>query len=80
MKEISESIFEEFISDLEGSCSSSDDVSEKLGFDFDDLSAEQLEEMDEKIFCCTQCGWWYESSGIVVISEWYCENCSEDVE
>jgi len=50
-------------------------------FDIDsgELSQEDLEQIDDEIFCCTGCNWWY---GVNVQSlktdEPICEDCCED--
>lgn len=46
---------------LLGSCKSFDEGCADLGFSADELSMEELEVLDEQIFCCDACGWWEET-------------------
>lgn len=49
---------------LQGSCETLDNaiktITENDELDEDCLTEEQLEEIDDHIFNCTTCGWWYE--------------------
>ena len=38
--------------------------------------------IDENIFCCTSCNWWFEQSEMAnrKDEEWICEECTDDDE
>lgn len=72
---------DELIAHLQGSCKSLDegcqDMFEK---DEDVLTSEQLLRIDQEIFHCATCGWWYEiseESGSDE-SDLICNDCAEN--
>lgn len=71
----------ELIDYLRGSCKSLDGgVRELFDIDGDDLTEEQLQEIDNEIFHCSQCGWWYEiaeESG-KDDSDLICNDCADE--
>lgn len=75
---------QEIIECLRGTCKSLDDgVSEIFeGKDFGDMSMDNCYQLDEQIFLCDACGWWYEI-GESADDENYmggqiCQNCKEE--
>jgi hypothetical protein len=47
--------------DLQGTCQSMDAALEKVGIeDFADAPMALLQEIDQRVFCCADCGWWHE--------------------
>lgn len=71
----------ELIEYLHGSCKSLDEGCQDL-FEQDSevLTADQLQEIDNEIFRCSQCGWWYEiaeESGKDE-SDLICNNCADE--
>lgn len=54
---------DDLIQYLQGSCDSlSDGIFAVIGEDYseDDLSLDNLEQIDNEIFLCDVCGWWFE--------------------
>ncbi len=47
------------IEDLQGTCSTIEDHLPE-GMDWNDLTTEDHEAIDNEIFLCAECGWWYE--------------------
>ena len=45
---------------LQGTCISLEEACSDLGFDREDLTMEELEELDNWLFECDNCGWWYD--------------------
>lgn len=70
------------IESLEGSCDTIDDVIESLypGMDEDDLTGDDYNAIDNQIFRCPTCGWWFDLSEQSDNEEdtGDCENCYED--
>lgn len=62
---------------LKGTCHSLDDACETFGFQEDDLTPEELEQLDEEIFCCGTCDWWHESDEACGYDANMCESCYE---
>ncbi len=64
MTKITDEQVEQIINYLRGTCNSLCNVLESMNEDWcdDDLTQAQLEHIDEEIFCCTTCDWWYEIS------------------
>jgi hypothetical protein len=65
----------EIVHDLQGTCQ---DVSEALihfGYIDEDLDHEAALYIDERIFCCGQCEWWFEIAEMSEEVEWVCEDC-----
>ncbi len=69
------------IEDLRGTCKSLYEVVEEYGLEFDSLDDHELNEIDQNIFLCDWCGWWYESGeGDEYKEEMLCDHCLEDIE
>lgn len=80
--EIDEDLLDEIITDLMGTCRDIDDVLNDYDIEFDDLEDEHFSYIDDTIFCCDQCGWWFEISdsndyenGMLI-----CNHCLDDEE
>ncbi len=43
---------------LQGTCNTLQEACEIFGIEEDDLTLDQLKEIDEEIFLCDGCGWW----------------------
>lgn len=65
---------------LQGTCKGLDEGCQDLGIDERSLSMEELEQIDNEIFVCDSCGWWYElgEEGSSRDGERVCENCEND--
>ena len=50
----------ELISYLQGTCIEFDTACKEFNIDPDDITIEQLQEIDNWIFQCQVCGWWCE--------------------
>ncbi len=65
-------------SELEGTCKAIYD----LGPEFEDASNEQAfcNRLDELVFECQICNWWYEQSQMAVRDdeEWICQECTDE--
>lgn len=72
---------DELIAYLQGSCKSLDEgCNDVFEQDEDVLTMEQIERIDQEIFKCAGCGWWYETaeeSGSDD-SDLICNNCAEE--
>ena len=68
---------EAIIEDLKGTCRSMSDACNSYGCEFDDLTTEELEDLDNEIFCCDTCGWWCEISDMCDDGENNCRDCAE---
>jgi len=70
---------QQLVKDLQGTCN---DIPDYLpeGMDEYDLTDEDHEFIDQEIFHCTVCGWWYEISeeSGKDESELICQDCAED--
>ena len=71
-------LWEKIIYALNGTC---DAFSSVLSY----YDAEQLEDympflqyLDNEIFCCNDCNWWYSISEMADDDEWHCESCAEN--
>lgn len=78
-------LVEDIASELEGTCSVSNDLSniiEEAGFNEDTLPISFFQAIDEKIFCCANCGWWCSSDEkeYSQYDEEICSQCKDDEE
>lgn len=62
---------------LEGTCMSLNDGLGMIGCCYDDLSLEDLYELDDALFECDGCGWWYP---VPCEDEGLCEQCYKEKE
>lgn len=69
---------QELIEYLQGSCKSMYEACADMEMDEDDLTIEQLQKIDEEIFRCARCGWWYEQPAEEIDGEWVCEDCKNE--
>lgn len=70
------------IESIEGTCDSLDSVIEEIfgeGEDSATLDLEELEYIDDRIFECDCCGWWYAKCSESEFEN-RCEDCFEDEE
>ena len=64
---------------LQGTCKSLGEGCNDLEIDEEDLTDDELEELDLQIFNCSQCGWWSEiceDSGTGE-GEFICNDCAD---
>ena len=54
------SLIADIIYDLLGTCQTLDQACLTAGIEESELTLEELAAIDEEIFCCEDCGWWYE--------------------
>lgn len=49
-----------------------------LGEDFEALENDSkfCAELDQLVFCCTDCDWWHELSEMADGGDWVCEECA----
>lgn len=70
---------QQLVDDLQGTCKT---IEEFLpdGMEFEDLTSEDLQFIDENIFLCEKCGWWCELSEEAESedSDRICNECKED--
>jgi len=64
------------IADLEGTCQRFADVLSTYEIKEDDLSFDELQQLDDSIYCCSNCGWWSESGD--QDEDGNCSDCQED--
>jgi hypothetical protein len=69
-------ILDKIIDLLEGSCDSLNAVCDNYDINSDDLSQADLEYIDEHIFCCSNCCWWFESG--TQDEDGNCEDCQNE--
>ena len=68
------------IDDLQGTCKSLCDVEEEYGLEGGELDFHELNEIDQHIFLCDFCGWWYEvGDDCDYNGETYCPDCYDEV-
>jgi len=58
-----------------GTCQSMSEVLVKFGYEDMDLDLEAAMYIDDRIFCCEQCEWWFEIAEMDEDEEWVCEDC-----
>lgn len=70
---------QELIDYLEGTLHSLDEGLETCfpGMDSTDLNTDDHQKIDDQIFCCETCGWWFTDSQD---SEGNCSDCSDEEE
>jgi hypothetical protein len=61
--------------DLQGTCQDVGQVLVFYGYTEEDLDHEAALYIDERIFCCEQCEWWFEIGEMDEDTEWVCEDC-----
>lgn len=44
----------------------------------EDLSIEELREVDSIVFSCEQCGWWCDADECNEDDGWFCNDCMKD--
>lgn len=66
---------------LQGSANYLESVCMDL-FETDDIAIESLQELDQMIFQCEQCGWWMEHSEMTEDPDhdWQCRECVDEEE
>ena len=74
-KIVTPEMFEELLDYIQGSSQSLFHACIQLGFEEDDLTMEQLGDLDEAYTCCPGCGWWVESYRMQTDEE--CDDCYE---
>ncbi|MCK9267227.1 MAG: hypothetical protein M0P14_00765 [Alkaliphilus sp.] len=76
---LSKDQLQDIIENLQGTCLTLDDVLDDYGLSSEDLNLEDLSRIEEEIFLCDGCGWWYESSelGDDEDGEFLCRWCIE---
>lgn len=80
---ITDADLQNIIDYLQGTCMTLQAACQAYGYEEDDLTAPQLEEIDSQIFLCTTCGWWYEiadSSEDSPDGENVCIECIEEID
>jgi len=73
-------VMDALIENTMGTCQSLEYHLEGFGMELDDVSMEELGYIDDAIFNCDCCGWWYELSELCPEIEdgQVCMNCEED--
>lgn len=60
----------------------SSQVIESLGEEFEGAENDTTfcTRLDELVFCCVRCDWWFEQSQMseLAINEWFCHECEDD--
>ncbi len=72
---------ESVIEELRGTCLNDlNNVLDQYDLSEDDLTADQLTEVDMEIFLCETCGWWYGRSeeSIEEGYEEHCDTCADE--
>lgn len=59
---------------LEGSCQGIANLGEE--FEALENDAAFCAELDQLVFCCEQCNWWFEQSEMAEGDDWICESCA----
>jgi hypothetical protein len=60
---------------LNGTCQAVYD----LGEEFEDFEMDEAfcSALDDAVFCCVRCSWWFEQPANDVGAEWVCDDCLE---
>jgi len=68
-----------FVEDLQGTCQTLNDTLPEGMTDMD-LTKEDHEYIDNEIFLCDQCGWWFEVCEATENDDYsgWCESCTPD--
>lgn len=78
MRNLTDGQLTELVELLEGSCDSLDEATYYLfGKDSDFLSQDDLADIDDNVFKCECCGWWYNISEMSGNGEQLCQDCNE---
>jgi len=77
---LNDMVINEIIDDLQGTCQSIEDVLVEYELEYDDLDSKDFEAIDDAIFNCVCCGWWYDLAEIStdVEDDTVCARCVED--
>lgn len=77
---VSKEKMEEIINGLQGTCKSLDEVLSHYEISYYSLSDENFEQLDNAIFCCACCGWWYDTGELSskIADEQVCTDCEDD--
>lgn len=73
-------LWDTIIEDLRGSCQNLDEPLENYDAFHLEHDMDFLNYLDDRIFCCESCGWWYEISeqSDKFDDRLICENCEEN--
>lgn len=79
---LTKEIADQIIDHLNGSCDPLEQACEDFGVDADEFLDKYASELDERIFNCESCGWWYEvgQHGEDPHGREICYNCEESNE
>ncbi len=69
---------DELVDHLQGTTDTLGCGCETIGVDEDDLSSENLEQIDNAIFNCSACGWWCDISENVGEDDMICADCEDE--
>lgn len=72
-----EDLWEQLIYDLQGTCEGLDSFLERNAPDLIDYQPFLLH-LDNQIFCCEVCNWWFELSDMADNDNWECRDCSTE--
>jgi hypothetical protein len=78
---LTSSQIDDLIQELQGTIARLDATTEEMfGISSFDLDMETLEALDQEIFCCECCGWWYEIGELSreVDEDMVCQECEGD--
>lgn len=75
---ISDNQFQELLDAIQGSNKTLTTICSDFGFEEEDLTEDQLDEIDATYVHCPCCGWWVEAGEMV--DEEHCTDCCEDEE
>lgn len=66
-------------SDLQGTCMSLTEALERAGLPAElELNIDFCNELDQLVFECENCGWWYELSEMSETKNYTCTDCEAD--
>jgi len=73
-------LMDDLIENTMGTCQGLEYHLEGFGMELDDLTMEELYYIEDAIFECACCGWWYDLSEICpeIEDETVCMNCEDD--
>lgn len=60
---------------LQGSCQGIANLGEE--FEALETNSEFCATLDELVFCCNCCNWWFEQSEMSENEDWICEDCAQ---
>lgn len=69
---------DEIAYELQGTCKSLGEILEYYEMEDAENDMTFCAQLDQSVFCCEQCGWWFEISEMAEDDTWRCEECATE--